>query len=146
MRRLFVYQLEHRISAPSCNGNCKGGFSQYAVYILTLSLMLGTLKCQALTTGSELASLPGHVHFVRDLQLKNASWHPSSLVSKSLWHIVSALQISRGVSDDRRTVERTRRKERFVGPYKTKTLAWGKKILIRWLHALLHFPMKDAAS
>jgi hypothetical protein len=27
IRRLFVYQLEHQISAPSCNGDCKGGFS-----------------------------------------------------------------------------------------------------------------------
>ena len=27
MRRLLVYQLEHRISAPSCNGDCKGGSS-----------------------------------------------------------------------------------------------------------------------
>ena len=27
IRRLFVYQLEHRISAPSCNGDCKGGSS-----------------------------------------------------------------------------------------------------------------------
>jgi hypothetical protein len=26
-RRLIVYQLEHRISAPSCNGDCKGGSS-----------------------------------------------------------------------------------------------------------------------
>jgi hypothetical protein len=25
MRRLFVYHLEHRISAPSCNGECEGG-------------------------------------------------------------------------------------------------------------------------
>jgi hypothetical protein len=25
MRRLFVYHLEHRMSAPSCNGECKGG-------------------------------------------------------------------------------------------------------------------------
>jgi hypothetical protein len=28
IRRLLLYQLEHRISAPSCNGNCKGGSSQ----------------------------------------------------------------------------------------------------------------------
>ena len=28
MRRLFVYHLEHRISAPSCNGECEGGFLQ----------------------------------------------------------------------------------------------------------------------
>lgn len=27
MRRLLVYQLEHRMSAPSCNGDCKGGSS-----------------------------------------------------------------------------------------------------------------------
>jgi hypothetical protein len=25
MRRLFVYYLEHRMSAPSCNGECEGG-------------------------------------------------------------------------------------------------------------------------
>jgi hypothetical protein len=24
MRRLFVYHLEHRMSAPSCNGECEG--------------------------------------------------------------------------------------------------------------------------
>jgi hypothetical protein len=28
MRRLFVYHLEHRMSAPSCNGECEGGFPQ----------------------------------------------------------------------------------------------------------------------
>ena len=28
MRRLLVYQLEHQISAPSCNGDCKDGSSQ----------------------------------------------------------------------------------------------------------------------
>ena len=33
MRRLLVYQLEHRISAPSCNGNCKGGSSQVPLHI-----------------------------------------------------------------------------------------------------------------
>ena len=27
MRRLFVYYLEHRLSAPSCNGKCEGGSS-----------------------------------------------------------------------------------------------------------------------
>jgi hypothetical protein len=26
MRRLFVYHLEHRMSAPPCNGECEGGF------------------------------------------------------------------------------------------------------------------------
>jgi hypothetical protein len=25
MHRLFVYHLEHRMSAPSCNGECEGG-------------------------------------------------------------------------------------------------------------------------
>ncbi|EDL21734.1 mCG1039124, isoform CRA_a [Mus musculus] len=29
MRRLFVYYLEHRMSAPSCNGECEGGSSQH---------------------------------------------------------------------------------------------------------------------
>jgi hypothetical protein len=28
MRRFFVYYLEHRMSAPSCNGECEGGSSQ----------------------------------------------------------------------------------------------------------------------
>ena len=28
LRRLFVYHLEHRMSAPSCNGECEGGFPQ----------------------------------------------------------------------------------------------------------------------
>jgi hypothetical protein len=27
IRRLLVYQLEHQISAPSCNGDCKGSSS-----------------------------------------------------------------------------------------------------------------------
>ena len=31
-RRLFVYQLEHRISAPSCNSDCKGSSSQHPTY------------------------------------------------------------------------------------------------------------------
>jgi hypothetical protein len=28
MRRLFVYYLEHRMSVPSCNGECEGGSPQ----------------------------------------------------------------------------------------------------------------------
>jgi hypothetical protein len=28
MRRLFVYHLEHRMSAPSCNSECEGGSPQ----------------------------------------------------------------------------------------------------------------------
>jgi hypothetical protein len=28
MCRLFVYHLEHRMSAPSCNGECEGGSQQ----------------------------------------------------------------------------------------------------------------------
>jgi len=28
MRRLFVYHLEHRMSAPSCDGECGGGSQQ----------------------------------------------------------------------------------------------------------------------
>jgi hypothetical protein len=30
MCRLFVYYLEHRMSAPSCNGECEGGSSQFS--------------------------------------------------------------------------------------------------------------------
>jgi hypothetical protein len=30
MRRLFVYQLEHRMSAPSCNSECEGGSPQWS--------------------------------------------------------------------------------------------------------------------
>ena len=33
MRRLFVYYLEHRMSAPSCNGECEGGSPQIWRYI-----------------------------------------------------------------------------------------------------------------
>jgi hypothetical protein len=29
MRRLFVYHLEHRMSAPSCNGECEGGSQHF---------------------------------------------------------------------------------------------------------------------
>ena len=32
MRRLFVYHLEHRMSAPSCNGECGGGFPQFPLF------------------------------------------------------------------------------------------------------------------
>jgi hypothetical protein len=31
MRRLFVYYLEHRMSAPSCNGECEGGSPQWSI-------------------------------------------------------------------------------------------------------------------
>jgi hypothetical protein len=31
MRRLFVYHLEHRMSAPSCNGECEGGSQQSVI-------------------------------------------------------------------------------------------------------------------
>jgi hypothetical protein len=34
MRRLFVYHLEHRMSAPSCNGECEGGSPQIWKMIL----------------------------------------------------------------------------------------------------------------
>jgi hypothetical protein len=33
MRRLFVYYLEHRMSTPSCNGECEGGSSQGYTFI-----------------------------------------------------------------------------------------------------------------
>ena len=32
MRRLLVYQLEHQISAPSSNGNCKAGSSHFSLF------------------------------------------------------------------------------------------------------------------
>ena len=32
IHRLFVNQLEHRISAPSCNGDCKGGSSHLSFF------------------------------------------------------------------------------------------------------------------
>jgi hypothetical protein len=32
MRRLFVYHLEHRMSAPSCDGECGGGSQQFCKY------------------------------------------------------------------------------------------------------------------
>ena len=36
MRRLFVYHLEHRMSAPSCNGECEGGSPQVGNYLCSL--------------------------------------------------------------------------------------------------------------
>jgi hypothetical protein len=33
MRRLFIYYLEHRMSAPSCNGECEGGSSHLLFYL-----------------------------------------------------------------------------------------------------------------
>jgi hypothetical protein len=32
MRRLFVYHIEHRMSAPSCNGECGGGSQQFSAW------------------------------------------------------------------------------------------------------------------
>lgn len=32
MCRLLVYQLEHRMSVPSCNGDCKGGSSHLPLF------------------------------------------------------------------------------------------------------------------
>jgi hypothetical protein len=37
MRRLFVYHLEHRMSAPSCNGECEGGSPHIYIYFLIIS-------------------------------------------------------------------------------------------------------------
>jgi hypothetical protein len=34
IRRLLVYQLERRISAPFCNGDCKGGSSHLPLFLL----------------------------------------------------------------------------------------------------------------
>jgi hypothetical protein len=42
MRRLFVYYLEHRMSAPSCNGECEGG-SPHITYTAQFSPCGGTL-------------------------------------------------------------------------------------------------------
>jgi hypothetical protein len=41
MRRLFVYYLEHRMSALSCNGECEGGSSQLpnSFYEATITLI-----------------------------------------------------------------------------------------------------------
>jgi hypothetical protein len=39
MRRLFVDQLEHRISAPSCNGDCKGSSSHSGILHLFFFLI-----------------------------------------------------------------------------------------------------------
>jgi hypothetical protein len=40
MRRLFVYHLEHRMSAPSCNGECGGGSQHNAYNKVWLSCIL----------------------------------------------------------------------------------------------------------
>jgi hypothetical protein len=40
MRRLFVYHLEHRMSAPSCNGECEGGSPQVSPPKIPLSLLI----------------------------------------------------------------------------------------------------------
>ena len=44
MRRLFVYHLEHRMSAPSCNGKCEGGSPHVCISINTLILCLLTYR------------------------------------------------------------------------------------------------------
>jgi hypothetical protein len=36
MRRLFVYHLEHRMSAPSCNGECEGGSPHFLVPVMAV--------------------------------------------------------------------------------------------------------------
>jgi hypothetical protein len=47
MRRLFVYHLEHRMSAPSCDGECGGGSQQRSCWQITLFNSLG---CQNINT------------------------------------------------------------------------------------------------
>jgi hypothetical protein len=37
MCRLFVYYLEHRMSAPSCNGKCESGSSQECCVLMMVS-------------------------------------------------------------------------------------------------------------
>ena len=44
MRRLFVYHLEHRMSALSCNGKCEGGSPHVCISINTLILCLLTYR------------------------------------------------------------------------------------------------------
>jgi hypothetical protein len=46
MRRLSVYYLEHRMSAPSCNGECEGGSSQV---LLKHCLYLHAAMCPTMT-------------------------------------------------------------------------------------------------
>jgi hypothetical protein len=51
MRRLFVYHLEHRMSAPSCNGECEGSSPQgtkehmSTVFYSTLFVFLRSMSC-----------------------------------------------------------------------------------------------------
>ena len=44
MRRLFVYHLEQRMSAPSCNSKCEGGSPHVCISINTLILCLLTYR------------------------------------------------------------------------------------------------------
>jgi hypothetical protein len=44
MRRLFVYHLEHRMSAPSCNSECEGGSPQHSSTCLFASSNMTAIR------------------------------------------------------------------------------------------------------
>ena len=60
MCRLLVYQLEHRISAPSCNGDCKGGSSQALVLFTVAQTCPGPSLAQASLELANLLLQPTH--------------------------------------------------------------------------------------
>ena len=59
MRRLFVYHLEHRMSAPSCNGECGGG-SQHLPLFLLIRANRAFYFSEPSHTFSEYLLVPGY--------------------------------------------------------------------------------------
>jgi hypothetical protein len=74
MPRLLVYQLEHRISAPSCNGDCKGGSSHYLKWGTEWNRILNREISNYLETLNEM--------FIREMQIK---WTLRFLLMQSIW-------------------------------------------------------------
>jgi hypothetical protein len=63
MRRLFVYHLEHRMSAPSCNGKCEGGSPHGTVCLTEYNLSIYKISKPASTVTYILQQ--GHIYYKR---------------------------------------------------------------------------------
>jgi hypothetical protein len=61
MRRLFVYHLEHRMSAPSCDGECGGGSQQHINSLIKTLLFKCLYYCHQRKQVSEGATYLIHL-------------------------------------------------------------------------------------
>jgi hypothetical protein len=66
MRRLFVYHLEHRMSAPSCNSECEGGSPHQIKLVFVVCLPLAKWLSLVL---SDSMSLTGALSFCEPMML-----------------------------------------------------------------------------